>query len=77
VDAPVDLPAGGVLANEVKMYRRQVPLTEEIQQQINKEVWLRRHSSAYDPRFNFLGAGPDADLAAELARNRIVGVTTH
>ena len=86
VDAPVDLPhGGGVLAGEVKTYqqwktvdgsphRSSVPLNDPIQQQINKDVRLRRHVPGYDPRFLFLDAGPSAELAAELARNRIVGV---
>jgi len=82
VDAPVDLQSGGTLANEVKTYRqwitRQgtpqrnlVPLNEAIEQQIHKEIWLRRHMTGYDPRWLFIDAGPSQELADRLARERI------
>jgi hypothetical protein len=84
VDAPVDLPNGGVLANEVKMYgwrtvrgTRQhgpVPLSAEIEQQIHKDLWLRRHLPNYDPRWLFLDAPPSPELARLLARLRFITV---
>jgi len=85
VDAPVDTSAGGVLAGEVKTYlpwrtvggkpvKGSVPLSAEIEQQMHKEVWLRRHVPGYDPRFITLDAPPTAELAALLQRLRIVGV---
>jgi hypothetical protein len=86
VDAPVDLPGGGMVANEVKTYlgwrtvagtpqRGVVPLTDDLLQQIHKDVWARRHVPGYDPRWLFLEAPPSRELAAELVRNRIVTVT--
>lgn len=85
VDAPVDLPNGGVLANEVKTYgqwrtvkgvpeQKTVPLTEKIRQQILKDVWLRDNIPNYDPRWIFLDASPSSELAEFLSQHRIVTV---
>lgn len=79
VDCPVDLPGGGTLAVEVKMYQQyrrvelapgqfaaqpvQVPLSAHIREQIAKDVALRAASPGYDPRWEFLGAGPARNCA--------------
>ncbi|MEU4414438.1 hypothetical protein [Nocardia salmonicida] len=84
VDAPVDTVNGGVVAIEVKMYQRYrrvevspgnwasveqtVPLSEHIKLQIAKDVTLRRLVPGYNPRWEFLWAGPSNQLIAELAR---------
>jgi RHS repeat-associated protein len=82
VDAPVD-GASGVLANEVKTYQQwrtiqgapkqnQVTLNDHINQQIMKEVWLRKNMPGYDPRWLFLDAPPSAELASILKEKGIV-----
>ena len=88
VDVPVDLPGGGTLAVEVKMYQQyrtvklpdgtsvthkvEVPLSSEIRQQINKDVALHRADPTYDPRWDFHGAGPSPELREYLTRAGIV-----
>jgi len=86
VDAPVDLPNGGVLAVEVKTYGRwrtvsgvpqeqTVPLSDEIREQILKDVWLCDNHPNYDPRWIFLDAPPSKELQDFLNQHRIVNVT--
>ncbi|MBU2709373.1 hypothetical protein KCM76_25505, partial [Zooshikella marina] len=83
VDAPADLPNGGVLANEVKTYQQtvssgglnEVPLNNKIYQQIEKDLYLRDTVPGYDPRWNFLEAPPSQDLSRILELNRIIHVT--
>jgi hypothetical protein len=93
VDVPIDLPGGGTVAGEVKMYqqyrtvsladgtktvvRGEVPLSEHIREQIAKDVALRRADPTHDPRWIFLGAGPNPALRAELTRAGIVFVEHH
>jgi hypothetical protein len=85
IDAPVDLGGGRVLANEVKTYREwrtvrgapqqvAVPLTDQIRQQVLKDVWLRRHVPGYDPRWMFLDAPPSSELAAFLKRHSLTHI---
>jgi hypothetical protein len=85
VDAPVDLGSGRVLANEVKIYKEwrtvrgapqqvSVPLTDQIQQQVLKDVWLRRHVAGYDPRWIFLDAPPSPELEALLKHHNVTHV---
>ncbi len=83
VDAPADLPNGGILANEVKTYQRtissgrlnEVPLNNKIYQQIEKDLYLKDAVPGYDPRWNFLEAPPSSDLSRLLELNRIIHVT--
>ncbi|WP_197994466.1 hypothetical protein [Gimesia maris] len=85
VDAPVDLPSGGVLAGVVKTYgqrrtvsgvtqRQTVPLADLIRKQIQKDVWLRNNVPNYDPRWVFLDAPPSQELLDFLRQNRIISV---
>jgi hypothetical protein len=89
-DVPIDLPGGRTVAGEVKMYqqyrtvtladgtrvteRGAVPLSDHIREQIAKDVALRRADPNFDPRWIFLGAGPNPALRAELTRAGIVFV---
>ncbi|MGK5060810.1 hemagglutinin repeat-containing protein, partial [Janthinobacterium sp. LB2P49] len=88
VDAPVPTSAGGIQANEVKMYQswrtvngeatqQTVPLSDNIQQQILKDVWLRANTQGYEPRWIFLDAGPSLELSKELAKQKIIQVIHH
>lgn len=93
VDCPVDLPGGGTLAVEVKMYQQyrrvelapgqfaaqpvQVPLSAHIREQIAKDVALRAANPGYDPRWEFLGAGPSQELRDELTRADIIFLEHH
>ncbi|MBZ5789197.1 DUF6531 domain-containing protein [Burkholderia contaminans] len=83
VDAPVDVPGGGVFAGEVKTYyrwitrnngpeRNEVGLTPRIKDEIDKDTWLRAFHPGYDPRWIFLVAPPSGELAAYLKRKRII-----
>ncbi len=90
VDAPVALPGGGTLGVEVKMYGQyrtvtvasggkvtqkvEVPLSDSIREQINKDVALRSQDASFDPRWTFPGAGPSPALREYLTRARIVFV---
>jgi len=86
VDAPVDLPNGGVLAAEVKTYgqwrtvrgiiqQQEVPLRDAIRQQVFRDVWLRENVPGFDPRWLFLDASPSRGLLDFLAQHRIVSVS--
>jgi hypothetical protein len=93
VDCPVDLPGGGTLAVEVKMYQQyrrvelapgqfaaqpvQVPLSGHIREQIAKDVALRTANPSYDPRWEFLGAGPSQELRDELTRAGVIFLEHH
>jgi hypothetical protein len=55
----------------------EVPLNAHIKQQIAKDVTIRRANPDYHPLWEFLGAGPDPQLRAELVRARIVFVEHH
>jgi hypothetical protein len=88
VDCPVDLPDGGTLAVEVKMYQQyrnievapgqyapqkvDVPLSDHIRAQINKDVALRNADPGFDPRWEFQGAGPSQELRDYLTKARII-----
>jgi hypothetical protein len=85
VDAPAAAADGGVLANEVKMYKQwttvkglpsqhTVPLTEEIRQQILKDCRLRSVRPGYDPRWLFLDAPPSPELSQFLEEKGIIYV---
>lgn len=84
VDAPADIKEG-VLANEVKMYQswrtvqgtpqaQTVPLSDDIRNQILKEVWLRRNVPNYQPRWLFLDAPPSQELERFLLERRIISI---
>jgi hypothetical protein len=93
VDCPVDLPDGRTLAVEVKMYQQyrrvevapgeftnqkvEVPLSNDIKLQINKDVALRNADSGYDPRWEFQGAGPSQDLRDYLTKAGIIFIEHH
>lgn len=80
--------AGGVgqtLGIEVKTYMRwrtvngvavegAVPLSNEIIEQVNKDVHLRKLNPGYDPRWIFLEAPPHPKLAAYLSHAGIVSI---
>ncbi|MGW1891301.1 hypothetical protein ACWCP6_13750 [Streptomyces sp. NPDC002004] len=88
VDVPVDMPDGRTLAVEVKHYlgwrtikfkdgstravKGEVPLSEGIVEQINKDLTLRRLDPNYDPRWVFLHAPPSAPLRNYLIQARII-----
>ncbi|WP_157000204.1 phage tail protein [Agromyces terreus] len=80
--------AGGVgqtLGIEVKTYMRwrtvngvavagSVPLSDEIIEQVNKDVHLRKLNPGYDPRWIFLEAPPHPKLANYLSNAGIVSI---
>lgn len=80
--------AGGVgqtLGLEVKMYMRwrtvkgvavegAVPLSNEIIEQVNKDVHLRNKNPGFDPRWIFLEAPPSPQLAGYLQNAGIVSI---
>lgn len=88
VDVPVTMPDGTTVAVEVKMYQQyrmvevapgqhaphrvEVPLSDGIREQINKDVALRNEDPSYDPRWSFLGAGPSPALRDYLTRAGII-----
>ncbi len=85
VDAPVNMPNGNIMANEVKLYnkwitkngvpvRNEVPLSPKIEQQILKDVWLRENVAGYDPRWIFLESPPSEALRSFLIENKIIFV---
>ncbi|GHI04876.1 hypothetical protein AQI88_24690 [Streptomyces cellostaticus] len=90
VDVPVDMPGGRTLAVEVKHYlgwrtikfkdgssravRGEVPLSDGIIEQINKDLTLRRLDPKYDPRWVFLHASPSQALRNYLIQARIIFV---
>ena len=90
VDVPVDLPNGDTLAIEVKTYQQyrtvslpdgtntvvkgEVPLSAEIREQINKDLALRDADPHYDPRWEFVGAGPSQELRDYLTAAKIIFV---
>jgi hypothetical protein len=85
VDAPVDLPNGGILANEVKTYQQwrtvngsptqnEVPLSTHIEQQIHKDIWLRDNTPDFDPRWIFLDAPPSRELSNYLTDKNIIHI---
>jgi len=85
VDAPADNSNGGVVANEVKTYNKwitvdgkaklnEVPLSDKIKQQIQKDVWLRDNVAGYDPRWLFLDAPPSIELSKYLTDRNIIHV---
>ncbi|MCF7531656.1 hemagglutinin repeat-containing protein [Pseudomonas petrae] len=80
VDAPVDIPNGTISANEVKTYQRivsstgklnEVPLTEKIYAQIEKDLYLRDTVKGYEPKWIFLEAPPAKELSRILQLNKI------
>jgi hypothetical protein len=82
VDAPVSASDGGVLANEVKTYKpwttvggqpmqNSVGLTDGIRQQVLKDSWLMSNIPGYNPRWNFIGAPPSAELDQYLSSKGI------
>src|SRR6266511_4346126 len=88
-DFPVQA-RGGSFGVEVKMYGQyrtvtvasggkvtqkvEVPLSDSIREQINKDVALRSQDASFDPRWTFPGAGPYPALREYLTRARIVFV---
>ncbi|MET3581351.1 hypothetical protein ABID19_004397 [Mesorhizobium robiniae] len=83
VDAPVHT-VRGTEAIEVKTYNlwttisgtpqmREVPLTRDIQEQINKDVALSNSVPGYEPRWVFLDAPPSVELVQALNDARIIG----
>jgi hypothetical protein len=92
VDVPVDLPDGQTAAIEVKMYQQyrtvtvadgsrtvrkvEVPLSSQIREQINKDVALRAIDPSYDPRWAFMGAGPNQELRDYLTKAAIIFTET-
>lgn len=93
VDCPIVHPDGSVTAVEVKMYGKyrtvtvadgssivhqvEVPLSPHIREQINKDVALARRHPGYDPRWEFLGAGPSQELRDHLTNAKIIFVEHH
>ena len=88
MDAPVDTVGGGVLASEVKMYQQwraisrtfrktPVPLTRQIREQILKDVWLRKNTPGFDPRWLFLDSPPSAQLSIFLKQYNITYIVYH
>ncbi|MCJ8207310.1 hemagglutinin repeat-containing protein [Pseudomonas sp. RGM2987] len=80
VDAPVDMPNGTIAANEVKTYQRvisstgnlnEVPLSEKIYAQIEKDLYLRDAVKGYEPKWIFLEAPPAKELSRILQLNKI------
>ncbi|MEV6727185.1 hypothetical protein [Streptomyces sp. NPDC051364] len=90
VDVPVHMSDGRTLGVEVKHYlewrtitlkdgstravRGEVPLSEGIKQQINKDLTLRRADPKFDPRWVFLHAPPSEALRNYLTQARIIFV---
>ncbi|MBE4771205.1 hypothetical protein [Streptomyces caniscabiei] len=90
VDVPVDMPGGRTLAVEVKHYlewrtitlkdgstkpvKGEVPLSNGIIEQINKDLALRRQDPAFDPRWVFTHAPPSQALRNYLIQARIIFV---
>jgi hypothetical protein len=85
VDAPVPTARGGRLAVEVKTYnrwrtvngaaeQREVPLSDHIREQINKDVALRAADPNFDPRWVFLDAPPSQALRDYLTAANIAFV---
>ncbi len=88
VDVPVHLPNGQTVAVEVKLYQQyrtievapgqnvtqrvEVPLSDHIREQINKDVALRNADPNYDPRWSFLNAGPSQALRDHLTKAGII-----
>ncbi|MGW5213819.1 hypothetical protein ACWEQO_22115 [Streptomyces sp. NPDC004051] len=88
VDVPVDLPGGRTLAVEIKHYlsfrtikladgtnqvvKGQVPLSDGIKEQINKDLTLRRLDPSFDPRWVFMDAPPSQALRRYLIQARII-----
>jgi hypothetical protein len=88
VDVPVQLPNGQTVAVEVKLYQQyrtievapgqnvtqrvEVPLSDHIREQINKDVALRNADPNYDPRWSFLNAGPSQALRDHLTKAGII-----
>jgi hypothetical protein len=77
VDVPAPGGGGRLFAGEVKSYTRwitvegqaqrsMVHLTDRIQEQINRDVWLRQNVHGYDPRWIFTDAPPSLELAQAL-----------
>lgn len=73
----VNTATGRIYAIEVKTYVRYrtvdgkpvfntVPLSKEIQQQINKDIALRNSQPGYEPQWVFLGAPPSPELQMAL-----------
>lgn len=93
VDVPVKLPDGTTMAVEVKTYQNwrtvtladgskipqkgEVPLSAQIREQINKDVALRAGDPTYDPRWEFLGAGPSGALRDYLTKAGIICIEHH
>lgn len=93
VDCPIVNPDGSITAVEVKMYGKyrtvtlddgtrpvqpvEVPLSNHIREQINKDVALMRSHPGYDPRWEFLGAGPSQDLRDYLTKAKIIFIEHH
>ena len=84
VDAPVYNARGDIEAIEVKTYHRwrtvnsvaemrEVPLSQHLRQQINKDIALRDKDPAYQPRWVFLDAPPSPELQNALNDARIIG----
>ncbi len=93
VDCPVHHPDGSVTAIEIKTYGKyrtvavpdganvvhkvEVPLSAHVREQINKDVALRDSHPGYDPRWEFLGAGPSQELRDHLTKAKIIFVEHH
>ncbi|MEW2581184.1 hypothetical protein [Streptomyces syringium] len=90
VDVPVHMSDGRTLAVEVKHYlewrtitlkdgstrtvQGEVPLSDGIKQQINKDLALRRADPKFDPRWVFLHAPPSQALRNYLTQARVIFV---
>jgi hypothetical protein len=85
VDAPVPTAGGGTRALEVKAYnrwrwvegaaeRREVPLSDGIKEQINKDVALRAADPSYDPQWQFIDAPPSKALVDYLKKANILWI---
>jgi RHS repeat-associated protein len=86
VDAPVNMPNGKVVANEVKTYQKwrtvngsaqqfDVPLSRKIKQQVLKDVWLRDNLPGYEPKWIFVDAPPSPELQKLLNQHKITHIT--
>ncbi|MFR9794756.1 hypothetical protein ACL02U_02480 [Streptomyces sp. MS06] len=52
--------------------QREVPLSPHIEEQINKDVYLRATVRGFDPRWSFMNASPSQELRDRLEQAGII-----